>query len=344
MVAWGVEAQGLSPAKIFAAVGIDPGILGQRGTRVAIAPIIRAWEQIVGRLKDPLSGLRLADALPFGTGDILDYLLRSAATAGDALRVLARYAAPLMNDADHMALMVSGDEARMRFGSAGNVPYTCEVIGGIFARRARELFGPTWSLRAASFAHQSQGPRAVYDRVFQAPVHFGMPWSEVVFDRQLLDLPMPEADARLHAILASHADELLSVLEPRPPATFVEAVEQALVQGLAEGDATLTRVSDELGMSARTVQRRLRDVGLSHREVLRKLRLELAARALLGPQPNQREIARALGYSGNGAFHRAFKRWSGMTPGEIRAGGGTPTPALGTAVERPPARAASRRA
>jgi AraC-like DNA-binding protein len=321
MLAYAAEARGLAPAEIFSSEGIDPTILDRRGARVAMEPVSRAWDQIVRRLQDPLFGLQLVETLPFGAGDILDYLVRSSGTAGEAMRLLIRYA-PLMSDADHLALNVSGREARVMFRTAGDVPHTCEMIVGLFARRSRELFGSSWSLMHVSFAHESLGPTAAYDRAFQAPVFFGMPFNEAVFRRDLIDVPMIGADPRLNAILKAQAEGFLSALGPPPsPPTFMETVEQALMNGLSEGDVTLTRLADHLGLNTRTVQRRLRDMGATHRGVVRKLRLDIAARSLAGPQASQRQIARALGYSGTGAFHRAFKSWSGMTPGEVRARG-----------------------
>lgn len=326
VLAWAAEAEGLAPAKIFASVGIEPRVLDQRGTRVAMEPVFRAWDQIVGKLRDPFFGLRLAEALPFGSADLLDYLLRSSDTTSDALEQLVRYA-PLMNDFDRLSFAVSGNEARVRFLTAGDRPYTCEMLIGLFARRSRELFGASWSLDHVSFTHAPQGALKVYDRVFQAPAHFGMPFNQVVFRRELIEQAMPAADPRLSAILTAQADKLVSALSPPlSPPSFVETVEQALANGLAEGDVTLGKLADQLHLSARTVQRRLRDAGLTHRGVVRKMRLELAARSLGGPQLSQRQIAHALGYSGAGSFHRAFKRWSGMTPGQLRARQGTARP------------------
>jgi AraC-like DNA-binding protein len=152
-----------------------------------------------------------------------------------------------------------------------------------------------------------------------------MPFDEVVFSRDLMDHRMPGADPRLNRILTAQAEELLSTISPPPrPPTFVETVEQALVNGLAEGDVTLTRLADHLGLSARTVQRRLREMGVTHRSLVRTLRLEMAARSLMGAgggggEVSQGKIARALGYSGAGSFHRAFKSWAGVTPGQARA-------------------------
>jgi AraC-like DNA-binding protein len=318
MLAMATEARGLAPSRIFASSGIDPTVLERRGARVALAPVSRAWDQIVQRLDDPLFGLQLVDMVPFGAGDLLDYLVRSSATIGQALEQLVRYA-PLMNDADRFTLEVSGHQARMRFHTTGNRPYNREMLFGLFARRSRELYGQAWSLDRVSLTHGPLGPKAAYDRLLQAPVHFGMPVDEAVFSRDLLAQPMPGADQRLHAILKVQAEGLLATLSPRAPApSFIETVEQALVSGLAQGDVTLTRLSDHLGLSARTIQRRLRDLGVSHRGLVRQLRHELAARSLGAPL-SQGQIARSLGYSGAASFHRAFKSWSGMTPGQVRA-------------------------
>src|SRR5262249_9047624 len=149
----------------------------------------------------------------------------------------------LMNDTDQMALMVAGNEARMRFRTADDIPYMCELVMGLFARRSRELLGSAWSLRSVAFAHAPLGARPVYDRIFQATVSFGMPFNEVVFDRSLLELPLQDSDRNLHAILAAQVEEVIASLAPAPaPPSFVQAVEQALAVGLLEGDATLTRV------------------------------------------------------------------------------------------------------
>jgi AraC-like DNA-binding protein len=322
MVAWGAEAQGLTPARVLAGAGVDPAVLEQRGARIPLSPVLRAWQQIIADLRDPQVGLRFVEALPFGTGGVIDYLGRSAPTMGESLRQVARYAAPLMNQSDRWAIAVSGQEASLRIRTGGDGPNT-ELLTGLFATRSRRIYGPSWKLRSVSFAHPRRGPMALYERVFQVPVRFEMPFSGATFDRDLLDLPMPDADANLNALLRGQADDMVAALAPTPaPSSFLDAVEEAITRGLAEGDATLTRVADQLRMSPRSVQRRLREAGVTHRVVLDRLRLDLAARALSGPELTQREIGRALGYAGNGAFHRAFKRWSGLTPGEARARNG----------------------
>jgi AraC-like DNA-binding protein len=188
----------------------------------------------------------------------------------------------------------------------------------VFAKRARDLFGPAWTLERISFAHAPLGPRATYDRICQAPIRFEAPYTEVVFARDLLALPMPGADPHLNAILAAEADATLAAIRPAArPASFIEAVNRKLNDGLADRDLTLTALADHFGMSARTLQRRLRAAGVTHRALVRGIRQERATRSL-ATGVSQRHIARALGYSGPAAFQRAFRRWAGMTPAQRR--------------------------
>jgi len=139
-----------------------------------------------------------------------------------------------------------------------------------------------------------------------------------VFDRELLDLPMEGADPHLNAILTAQAEGLLAtVFPPAPARSFAESIERALTNRLCVGDFTLVGLADHLGLGVRTLQRRLRAEGLTHRSLVRKLRHDLATRSLAG-SGTQNQIARTLGYSGTGAFRRAFKAWSGMPPAKLR--------------------------
>ena len=182
MLAWGAEAHGLAPARILSGAGVDPGVLEQRGGRAPLAPVLRAWEQFAERV-DTHVGLRFVDVLPFGTGGLIDYLVRSARTLGESLQQLARYAAPLMNQSDQLALVVSGNQANMRIHTAGSGPYNTELLTGLFASRSRAMYSPSWTVRSVSFAHGQRGPMALYERLFQAPVRFDMPFARMILNR-----------------------------------------------------------------------------------------------------------------------------------------------------------------
>lgn len=313
----GTETRGLRLAPLLAASGIDPRIMQQRGARVLHKPVQRVWMQIADQLGDPMVGLKLSTDIPFGSGDVIDYLVGSCNNVGDALNRLIRYT-PLLCDGDRSAIVVSGDLASFRFRGPDDLPCARELAVGLFVRRSRDMFGGDWAVKQVSFTHAPLGAPERYERVFNVPVYFGMPFDEVVFQRDLLSMPLAHADPRLNAILCAQADAMLAVLRPpRTSISFVESVQHAIQDGLAQGDFSLPSVAERLSLSARTLQRRLREEGISHRQMVRRLRHKLAERAL-DESVSQGHIARSLGYSGVGAFHRAFKNWSGITPGQLR--------------------------
>ena len=317
LFATGAEARGLDVRPIFAASGIGPAILGRPGARVGAVAAAEAWKRTTTRLGDPLFGLTLANSIPLGAVNLIDYLVMSSANVGDALGQVARFH-PLMGDVEMVTLFVQGDEAHFRFHNRGILPYPIEMIMGVFVRRARELFNPGWSLRRICFAHAPLGPRSAYDRICQAPIKFQMPFTEAVFARDLLALPMPGADARLNAILTTEGEGALAAVAPATSTlSFVGTVKRTLEDGLSERDLSLTRLADQLGLSTRTLQRRLRTAGVTHRGLVRSVLQDRANRSL-ATRASQGQIARSLGYSGAGAFQRAFKRWSGTTPGRVR--------------------------
>jgi AraC-like DNA-binding protein len=317
LLALGAEGRGLNLTPIFASSGIDPTILNRRGARVGLRAVDRVWSQLASRIDDPLFGLRMIETIPFGAGDLMDYVIRTSANVGAAMQNTLR-CAPLLSTADHLQLVVSGHQASMRVHTVRDQPQPIELIVSMFAERARGHFGSSWSLKQVSFAHEALGPSEAYDRVFQMPVRFGMPFTEMVFERELLDMPMEASDPRLNEILMAQADELLATVPRSTGApSFVETIERALTSGLTIGDFTLNGLADHLGLGARTLQRRLRAEGLTHRSLVRRLRHEVAVRSLATPV-TQNQIARTLGYSGTGAFQRAFKAWSGVSPAKLR--------------------------
>jgi AraC-like DNA-binding protein len=311
------QGRGLDVSPILTASGIDRSILDRRGARVGAGAAEEAWKRVIERLDDPLFGLTMNETIPRGVVGLLDYVVMTSDDIGEGLGRLSRYA-PLMGDAEQLTLVMQGNEAHFRFYDSNEVPYPIEMIMGLFARKARDQFGRSWSLKRVCFTHAPLGPRAVYERVCQAQVLFEMPFTEAVFARDLTEMEMPGADPRLNAILTPEAETALAtVTPPAPPPSFVDSVKLALADGVHERDLTLNRLADNLGLSTRTLQRRLRAAGVTHRQLVRDVRQDLAQQSL-ATGVTQGRIARNLGYSGTGAFQRAFKRWSGMTPGHVR--------------------------
>ncbi|HYY42110.1 MAG TPA: helix-turn-helix domain-containing protein, partial [Pyrinomonadaceae bacterium] len=170
--------------------------------------------------------------------------------------------------------------------------------------------------RSVSFQHPQPADTTEHRRIFRAPVHFDQPRNELVLDRALLALPLARADAGLCALLDRHAQELLARLPQRDDTTA--QVRRLLSDALSGGDPNIAAVARQLGLSARTLQRKLRAEGTSYQDLLDLMRRDLARRYLQERDMAVCEVAYLLGFSGPSAFHRAFRRWTGVTPKEFR--------------------------
>lgn len=104
----------------------------------------------------------------------------------------------------------------------------------------------------------------------------------------------------------------------RDPSEFGRSVRHAVGTLLADGHPDIRRVASTVQTSARTLQRRLHQAGLTYARVVAQARLDLARRMLDDPAHKIRDIARALGYSDHAHFTRAFHAWTGLSPRRFR--------------------------
>jgi AraC-like DNA-binding protein len=133
----------------------------------------------------------------------------------------------------------------------------------------------------------------------------------------VLERPNPTADPALSRTILRHAEALLAAL-PEPTATYAERVRRGLAEILGEGEVSLRQVARGLKMSERSLQRRLAAEGVTFDGLLDDVRHHLALRYLADPSIAVSEVAYLLGYSEPSPFHRAFRRWTGATPSDMR--------------------------
>ena len=148
-----------------------------------------------------------------------------------------------------------------------------------------------------------------------APVRFECEHNAIVFPVSMLDHPMRTADPLLHAVLTRLADHELAALADHSafPARVRETIELELASG-----AALEAVAARMHMSPSALRSRLRQHGTSYSAMLDRLRRDHAQRALRQSQLSVAEIGHRLGFAHPPAFHRAFRRWFGVTPNAYR--------------------------
>lgn len=153
-------------------------------------------------------------------------------------------------------------------------------------------------------------------RAFGVVPRFSQPHDEIAVPRAALDLPRRSSAPALIPTMERHLAQLLRDLPSDE--TFLGRVRRALAEELRRGEPTLERTSARLEMSGRSLQRRLQDEGSAHQQLVDELRCELARRHVAEQRESIAEIAFLPGFSEVSAFHRAFERWTGLTPRAYR--------------------------
>ena len=314
-------ARGVGAEELYRAVDLNPALLDDPDGRIPFAQLVALYEQAARLTGDDAFGLHVGESSNPELFDVLGYVLVNSPTLGEALDRLIRYHS-IWSEGALFGLDVSGTRARLAYEyvgrQGGSRRHDCEMTLSIAVSFARRVTGVDWAPYEVSFQHPEPESVAEHRRIFRAPVLFGRPANELILDCSLLDLPITRADPGLCDILDRQARELLAKVPCRD--CLVDQTRDAIREALREGDPRLETVSQRLGISARTLQRRLREEGTSHQDLLDEVRSDLSRRYLRGPKLSVCEVAYLLGFSEPSAFHRAFRRWTGMTPREFRRG------------------------
>jgi len=302
----------LSKDKIETLRSLDPD------ARIPTHVALELLETAVAKTGDPDLGLRAALEIGPGDYDLVEFVAASSATYREAITSLGRFA-PLLNDGLTLSLEQRPGHALMRVSCSVPLGRTAMdfVVGGFYLGFVRREPTGVDPVREVWLRHPEPDDTSTYASVFgRRVVRFACPFDGLLFDERLLDLATPGADPRLHELLRRLAEEQLA---ERPVGqAFSDEVRSVVVRELRGGDVTVGDVADELGMSRRTLARRLEQEGTTYKAVADDVRRELAERYLVLDDLRMGEVAALLGFSDSAAFHRAFRRWYGTTPGEYR--------------------------
>jgi len=310
--------RGIAEETLAKAAGFDPTLLDDPDDRVPALAMLRIWDEVERLTADPTFGLFIGRTATTSAMPLAGRLVAASATLGEGLaRVMTHYR--LFNDAHPSTMIVSDDEVCFRVDTqALSVRPPRLAIEFAFAwciDIASAAIGERMRWRGVSFEHDAPDELSQYESTFGCPVTFSANETSFRHERALLDRPTVAPDPHLISILERYASMLATRLPARD--NLGDRVREVLSALLARGDVAAPLAAEALGLSPRSLQRKLRDEGLSFSALVDEARCELAKEALKGSAPLA-EIALRLGFSDQSAFHRAFMRWTGRTPGDFR--------------------------
>ncbi|WP_394237162.1 AraC family transcriptional regulator [Pseudomonas anguilliseptica] len=315
--------QGVDSAELLERVQLSPQLLAQRDQRIAASTYLELLGHGVRLTGDEQLGLHLGEAVRPGYYGVLGYLIMSCATLADALHRQARYAA-LVGNLGQVDLADEPPRPELE-------PQVAHSWQPLLPQQKRQLseetlagwvtFGhwisgldiPPTEVR---FQHAAPADMSEYQRIFRCPVLFDQADNALVFPKRLLATPLGQADAQVRLTLDAYADRLLGEIQQGN--SVLDRARLALSRQLPEVGADLQQIAARLALSPRTLQRRLREAGLSFNQLVDETRQQLVLHYLRDPTLELAEIAFLVGFSEPGSLARAFRRWTGQSPGEYR--------------------------
>jgi AraC-like DNA-binding protein len=318
-------SKGASPRSLAERSGINPEELRNEDGRIAFAKyvaLMRAGQELCG---DPALALHFGEAVDLGELSVVGLVGGGIKSMADGLALTNRYA-PLVVEPDEGG---AGDRFGLRriagqlwiVDTRKNPNDFPEMTESTFARivcTARRLFEGARFVKAIHVTHPAPPYRAEYDRIFQVPVTFESDRNGLLTDDAWMARRVEIPSTYTTKVLKAHADSLLERLEAgRSTRSRVEAL---LAPALQTGGASIREIAGHLGVSRQTLFRRLKVEGVTFQQILDELRRKMARHYLTAEKLSVKETAYRVGFSEPAAFSRAFKRWTGSSPREVREG------------------------
>ena len=312
----------IQPEDALNAAAIPAGILDNTIARVSGRSFQALIRWLIEQTRDPLFGLKSARYVQPGSYSLVGYMAMNSRSAREALHLTPEYEA-IVGDMGITRIEKYGPHLAMRWVCQYDDPVVRphmidNVLGSwlLFARWLADL--QDGKPEKVLFERPQPDARLIpaYEDIFACPLEFNAGKSALIFPEEVLDTPLRQPDPVLLSTLEQQAAAVMAEIQERHP--IVMQTRTLLRTLMDEGIPRREKVAEQLGITERTLQRRLQDAGTGYQQLLDDLRRETASEWLTNSDMAINDIALRLGFSEARSFHRRFKTWTGITPGEYR--------------------------
>lgn len=291
--------------------------LDDRDARLTEAECAGLFDRAAELLRDDALGLHVGETIRPGHYGVLGYVAMNCGTLGEALSRLNRYQA-LVLDIGPMGVQMKAGEVRLSWNPDSERPFRqlAEFNLAGLVTFARWISGRASAPRRLEFNYAAPANLSEHQRIFGCELVFDQPHYAIVLPDDWLRQPLIQPDPAMRELMLRLAEKQMLGLSRGDDA--LAKTRSLIAKHLSEGELTLEQLAAQLDMSARTLQRKLKDAGLGYTQLVDSVRQELAERYLADPKLDLNDLAFLLGFSEQSAFQRAFKRWMGESPGAYR--------------------------
>ncbi len=317
------RSRGAEQSGLTAASGIEPEHLANPDTRIPFArfkALMRAAGELCG---DPAFPLHFGAGSLFVEMSIVGLICHAAETMAEAFGQMNRYA--------RLVVEVDGHETGDRFAlepdregvwivdrrrNPNDFPELTESTFARFIGDVYRYFGDIPFAKLVHVTHPAPAHRAEYDRVLKVPVVFDSDRNAMLIDPSWLSVRTHKPNRYVFGIFSEHAETLLKSLQNSK--TIRGQVESMLIPMLHTGEVSMEQVARRMGLSRTSLYRRMKADGIGFDTLLDDLRHQMALHYLNGEKVSVNQTAYLVGFSDPSAFSRAFKRWTGSSPGQFK--------------------------
>jgi AraC-like DNA-binding protein len=319
-IAEAVEQAGVSRSQFLRAAAIEPKTLASEDASIPRSEVDRLCELALDLTDDPALGLHWGERLNASTFNPISHIIAHSMTLRQSFESLFKFYR-LLSDRESFQVVEQGDRATVQcLKSSSTSPRMQRLSAEMLAVGVLRLirsFSPLASVGRFNFNYPAPTYGCEYTRVFAGAEHFSQPFTGVVFDRSLMEAVSPHKDADVHEALRRIAERRMVRLSRHVP--FAVRVRDELVKHGSVHETGMDVIARSLGLSTRSLRRRLITEGKSYNELVNEALAFVAKQHLRDGQLTIQETAYEMGFADTSAFFRAFKRWTGMTPNAFRS-------------------------
>ncbi len=321
LIAKAIDSYGLDSRELFKKVGLDYSKLHDPLARFSFQAVTRLWALSAETTRDQCFGLTVASFWHPTTLHALGYSWLASNNLEEAFQRMARYTRIINTAANGVIQIEKSANSYCLIMDASHLKVPQPSVASVDAAMAmlltmcRAAYGESFRPLRVSIQHDEPDCSSRFSELFSAPVAFSQAQNAMWMDLEIVTEPLATANPELVRINDQIAVEYLAHLD-RKDVTL--QVRSKLIERLPSGSVNEEEIASSINISQRSLQRRLREKGMSFTQLLENTRRDLSLQYVRDTQHSFNEIGFMLGFSEPGNFSRAFKRWYGKSPSQYR--------------------------
>lgn len=313
-----LQVEGVTAESVLSGSGLSLEQVSDQATLISFRQKLAIFQNVLQLTKRPSIGLYAGSHARFSDFGMFGYAVISSATLGDAIELGFKYlklAGPVLRK----CVTVEGDNGLFEgfdvIDLGDLLPFCTEFWFSSINALCSDAMGRPFVSTGIKLPYKKPEYIEEYEKIFNCPIEFNTAVIEWRFDASELSQPVPSANPITVNMCMKTCDDMLQLISQ--PSDIGQRISQILLESAGRFPG-IEKISQEIGMSSRSLRRRLKELDTSYQKILDNTRQAIAIEYLRTTELTVEEIAIRTGFTEASNFRHAFRRWSGKTPAEVR--------------------------